>query len=264
MSMCIICVCNVFPRETKGSAFQCRLSSDVRVLSTVFVNNTNERDRSVDFMNDTVDIDVLYQRILVGGALTFFSLNRTGAHLTVNDCLFEDNIANRNENNTRPVLLRENGHGGAVLIRLAGVSNSNVVINNSRFLHNVAQVDGAGVYLSLSSNATNNTIEFSHLVFHNNTVQEAGGGGISVNSFEVSVSNQIIISDSVFTNNNASAGGALSLVLYQGDHEDDPDNLTFRNCTFRNNTAENDGTAVGLFSLLHVDEIGFPVWFEDW
>ena len=257
-------MCIIFPRETKGSAFQCRLSSDVKVLSTVFVNNTNERDRSVNFMNDTVDIDVLYQRILVGGALTFFSLNRTGAHLTVDECHFQDNVANRNENNTRPVLLRENGHGGAVLIRLAGVSYSNVVIQNSRFLHNVAQVDGAGVYLSLSSSATNNTIEFSHLEFHNNTVKEAGGGGISLNSFEVSVSNQIIISDSVFTNNNASAGGAVSLVLYQGDHEDEQDNLTFRNCTFRNNTAENDGTAVGLFSLLHVDEIGFPVSFEDW
>lgn len=262
--MCVLCVHCCFSRETQGSAFQCRFTSDVKILSTVFYNNTNERDRSVDFTNDTVDIDVLYQRILVGGALTFFSFGTTGTHLTVDNCLFENNVANRNENNTRPVLLRENGHGGAVLVRLADVSNSSVVFRNSRFLHNVAQVDGAGVYLSLSSSAAYNTIEFSGLLFDNNTVQEAGGGGISLNSFEVSVANRITVTDSNFTNNNASAGGGLSLVLYQGDNEGRPDNLAFRNCIFQKNTAENDGTAVGLFSLLHVDEIGFPVSFEDW
>lgn len=259
-----LCALVSFHRETTGSALQFRFSKNVKVLSTRFVDNTNERDRSVDFISNTVDINVLYERILVGGALTFFSLGTEENDLTVSDCLFENNVANRNENNTRPVLLRENGHGGAVLVRLANVTNSRVIFHNSQFLHNSAQVDGAGVYLSLSSSAANNTIEFSNLVFHNNSVEEAGGGGISLNSFEVSIHNQISVSDSVFTNNNASAGGGLSLVLYQGDLVDAPDSLTFRNCTFRENTAENDGTAVGLFSLLHVDEIGFPVSLEDW
>ena len=251
-------------RETQGSALQCRFTRDVKVLSTVFINNTNHRDRSIPRGNDSVDIDALYSRILVGGALTFFSLGTTETDLTVDGCHFENNVANRNENNTRPVLLRENGHGGAVLVRLANVSHSSIIFRNSWFVNNVAQVDGAGVYLSLSAEANNNNIEFSGLTFHNNAVQEAGGGGISLNSFEVSFSNNITVRDSVFTNNNASAGGGLSLVLYQGDHEQSADNLVFRNCTFRENKAENDGTAVGLFSLLHVDEIGFPVSFEDW
>ena len=43
-----------------------------------------------------------------------------------------------------------------------------------------------------------------------------------------------------------------------------PDSVNFTNCNFIDNAAQNEGTAVGLFSLVHVDQVGFPVAFENW
>ena len=76
----------------------------------------------------------------------------------------------------------------------------------------------------------------------------------------------IHIKDSHFESNNGSAGSAFSMALYDRHIESTifPDMIVFRNCSFLNNSAVNEGTAVGLFSLIHVDQVGFPVYFHDW
>ena len=43
-----------------------------------------------------------------------------------------------------------------------------------------------------------------------------------------------------------------------------PDSVNFTDCNFVDNLARNEGTAVGLFSLVHVDQVGFPVGFDNW
>ena len=89
---------------------------------------------------------------------------------------------------------------------------------------------------------------------------------MSVNSFNFTYNNSIIVEDCEFMGNTGNAGGAFSVALYNSNLESTrlPDEVNFTRCGFYSNKAENEGTAVGLFSLVHVDQIGFPVSFTDW
>ena len=169
-------------------------------------------------------------------------------------------------NNTRPVLLKANGHGGAVLIRLAGVQDSTITIQDCQFVNNYAQVDGGAVYFSISENVRQNTISLISTDFINNEVEIASGGAVSINSFNISYDNTINVTDCRFERNLGNAGGAFSVALYNSNLQSTqmPDAVNFCNCTFLSNAATNEGTAVGLFSLVHVDQVGFPVSFTDW
>ena len=252
-------------RESTGTALQIRQSSNVVVETCWFVNNIDARIRHLPRdPSQEVDVSTLLEQVLLGGALTFFSRSRTTASLTIQDCVFEGNHGSSINDEGSPVLLRESGHGGGVLVQISNVTDSLILIEDSTFSGNTADVDGGGVYVALSDGVNGNRIIFRKMTFLNNSASEASGGAISFNSFQISYNNTIEIVDSRFESNNASAGGAVSFVLYQSDPDLPPDNLVFRNCVFVENTAENDGTAVGLFSLLHVDEFGFPVWFQDW
>ena len=262
-----ICPCVTPHRGITGCAIQFRFCDDVAIVSTTFEENRSERDRTIDFGNSTVDVERFLDLVLLGGAVTYIHEDKKEVSLRIMQSRFVDNSAYPNTLFSRPVLLRENGHGGGILLCIAGIENSTFAIEESEFRNNHADVDGGGVYISSlcgSGQNKHNTIVLRELTFVNNTVSEAGGGAISFNSFQISYNNKIDIIDSRFESNNASAGGAVSFVLYQSDPDLPPDNLVFRNCVFVENTAENDGTAVGLFSLLHVDEFGFPVWFQDW
>lgn len=211
-------------------------------------------------------IEDLYSGVTVSGGITFFSQG-VDVEITIDGCRFLNNAANTNDqNNTRPVLLKVNGHGGAVLIRLAEVQNSHITISNCVFGNNSAQVDGGAVYLSLSENAKSNVALVTNSTFFGNRVEQASGGAISINSFNFTSNNTVTISDCRFTQNMASAGGAVSVVLYDTNinSTQSPDGVEFSHCQFVGNSAVNEGTAVGLFSLVHVDQIGFPVSFHDW
>jgi predicted outer membrane repeat protein len=257
-------VVNCTFRESTGTALQIRQSSNVVVETCWFVNNIDARIRHLPRdPSQEVDVSTLLEQVLLGGALTFFSRSRTTASLTIQDCVFEGNHGSSINDEGSPVLLRESGHGGGVLVQISNVTDSLILIEDSTFSGNTADVDGGGVYVALSDGVNGNRIIFRKMTFLNNSASEASGGAISFNSFQISYNNTIEIVDSRFESNNASAGGAVSFVLYQSDPDLPPDNLVFRNCVFVENTAENDGTAVGLFSLLHVDEFGFPVWFQD-
>ena len=216
-------------------------------------------------MNET-RIEELYDTITTGGGFTFFSRNRS-VNITIDNCTFLHNSANRNDvNNSRPVLLKANGHGGAILIRLAGVENSEITIIDSVFRNNHAQVDGGAIYMSISDGVSLNEVLLARNEFITNIVDQASGGAVSINSFNISYNNTILIEDCHFVGNVGNAGGAFSVVLYDSDtsSSDSPDRMNFTNCSFIDNSADNEGTAVGLFSLVHVDQVGFPVSFEDW
>ena len=216
-------------------------------------------------MSETT-IEELYDSITTAGGFTFFSRDRP-ANIVIENCNFINNSANRNdEGNSRPVLLKANGHGGAVLIRLANVQDSEISITNSVFRNNHAQVDGGAIYLSLSEGVATNRILLVENEFTENVVEEASGGAVSINSFTISFNNTILVEECNFTGNVGNAGGAFSIALYDSDINStrSPDVVNFTNCSFVDNAAENEGTAVGLFSLVHVDQVGFPVGFENW
>ena len=162
--------------------------------------------------------------------------------------------------------MKTNGHGGAIIVRLAGSNDSNIVIRDTVFYSNIAQIDGGAIYFSFSEKATNNSVVLENINFTNNFVDEASGGAVSVNSFSISYSTIVTVTNCKFINNTANAGGAFSAVLYDSDEESATlqDGISFTDCFFYNNSASNEGTAVGLFSLVHVDQVGYPVNFTNW
>ena len=187
--------------------------------------------------------------------------------ILIQNCSFISNAANKNDpNNSRPVLLKANGHGGGILIRLSGVMESVITISDCLFENNTAQVDGGAIYFSLSDGLTSNTINLINNTFINNIVTVASGGAVSINSFNFSFNNTVWVDNCNFYSNQGNAGGAFSVALYDSNllSTQSPDSVVFRNCEFKDNAAFNEGTAVGLFSLVHVDQVGFPINFTDW
>lgn len=240
-------------------------TTGVQIKNSLFLNNDNQARAEPD-VNETT-IEELFRTITTGGALTFFSRNMDFVDVAITNCTFRSNSGNRNNvNNTRPVLLKANGHGGAVLIRLANVSNSTFEIEGCVFDDNSAEVDGGAVFISISQNVSSNQFTFVDNAFTNNRVEIASGGAVSINSFNITFDNNITIERCNFVNNTGNAGGAVSVALYDSNLNSTtfPDAVNFVQCMFVNNSAFNEGTAVGLFSLVHVDQVGFPVRFEDW
>ena len=217
--------------------------------------------------SENTTINRLYVAITTSGAFTFYSRGVEDANIAIKNCTFYNNSAGRNNvNNTRPVLLKANGHGGAVLVRLSKINAVSISVSDSNFSNNFAEVDGGAVYFSLSENFSSSLVSIRNCRFVNNSAQESSGGAISLNSYRGTFNNSFFIQDCEFERNKADSGGALGIALYDTtiDSFDLPDSASLKNCSFYGNIAVNEGTAVGLFSLVHVDESGFPVNFTNW
>ena len=198
--------------------------------------------------------------------LSLFSTT-TKTNILIKDCSFHNNTASQNhEDDMSQLLFKPHGRGSAILIRMIGTFNSSIHISKCTFNNNHAEVEGAAIYISLSRNASSNQILIRGNLFTKNKSILGAGGGIGLNSYQFSSSNRIYIENNVFAENTADSGGAVSFVLYDSNEISilQPDLLHFHNCSFKDNTAVHEGTAVGLFSLVHVDNVGFPVHFTDW
>lgn len=255
-----MCTC----RNNSGSPLQFRFSTRIKLTRCNFIENVNLAEVAPDTENTT--ITDTYDDATTSGGVTVFMRNES-IDIVILDCRFSSNAANRNPvNNTRPVLLKTNGHGGAIFIRLVNSYGSQVTIGGCTFEDNSAEVDGGAIYLSLSDFSSDNALIFRNNLFLRNNVEIASGGAISISSFNFTYNNTIRIEDSRFEFNSGSAGGAFSMALYDRFVKSTkyPDMIEFRNCTFLSNCAIHEGTAVGLFSLVHVDQVGFPVYFQDW
>ena len=244
---------------------QMQFSTGVELKNCLFLDNDNQARAEPD-VNETT-VEELFRTITTGGVFTFFTRNVDFIDVAITNCTFRSNSGNRNNiNNSRPVLLKANGHGGAILIRIANVQNSTFRIEDCIFENNSAEVDGGAVFISISRDVSYNQIMLRNNTFMNNRVETASGGAVSINSFNITFNNTITIEDCNFTNNTGNAGGAVSVALYDSNLNSTtfPDAVNFVRCMFINNSAFNEGTAVGLFSLVHVDQVGFPVGFENW
>lgn len=251
-------------RGNTGSPLQIRFSTGIRLLSCMFLENRNLAEVEADTENTI--LTGIYDVISTSGGLTIFSRD-IPTDIVIENCTFSSNMANVNPpNNTRPVLLKANGHGGAILLRLVRSHESSMEIRGCTFEGNSAEVDGGAVYVSLSENASDNIITFVDSSFTSNSVTQASGGAISINSFNFTHSNTMLVERCNFTSNSGDSGGAVSVAFYNSNlnSTQSPDNLTLSESIFTGNRATNEGTAVGLFSLVHVDQIGFPVFFQDW
>ncbi len=231
-------------------------------MDSTFINNVNLASSEPD--TEDTSLNDIYSVTTTSGGLTFFTRDQPTDIIIQNSRFLYNNASKNPPNNTRPILLKASGHGGGVLIRLVGTNSSSVVISDCVFEGNFAEVDGGAVYFSLSEYSNGNRIIFRNNSFSRNTVSIASGGGISVNSFNFTYNNNISVDRCNFTDNTADSGGAFSMALYNSNSSREADSLTFSSCRFLENSAMNEGTAVGLFSLVHVDQVGFEVFFEDW
>ena len=251
-------------RNNSGAGLQFRFTDSINIINTVFEYNRNNATATFD--DNETTIEDLYGIVQTSGGITIFT-QKHSAKVLIDNCTFQHNEASRNLNNdTRPVLLKQNGHGGSILIRLSGTVNAEFTISNSRFYGNRAQIDGGAVYVSYSDGSDSNTFRFINNQFDSNIVDDAAGGAISINSFNYTYNNMFILESCDFSNNEGSAGGGVSMALYDSDlsSTERPDEMQFSKCNFSCNKAINEGTGVGLFSLVHVDQVGFPVKFHNW
>lgn len=248
-----------------GAGIVAQFSGNLQLINTLFINNVNQQEPDPD-VNETT-IEALYNSITRGGAFTYFNQDSSDLEITIRNCTFISNSPSPNDKlNSRPILFKAHGHGGGVLLRLANIVNSRVTIEDCTFEDNKAEVDGGAIYLSISRQLSSNRFIFRNNNFINNNVSQASGGAISINSFNFTYNNTMLVEGCNFSRNIGNAGGAFSLALYDSDSEstERPDFVNFTRCIFERNFARNEGTAVGLFSLVHVDQVGFPVTFEDW
>lgn len=234
------------------------------LIRTNFINNRNEIIAPED--EETTTVSELFNSITTSGGFTYYNLNGS-VSITIDHCQFIGNRANVNRaSDTRPMLLKANGHGGAVVIRLAGIDSGVIRVTNSLFDSNEAEVNGGGIYFSLSDGFSSNYVHLYNNKFTNNIALQSSGGAISWIVFSYSFNNSLIVEDCRFMNNGGNAGGAVSISLH-GTSLDSfllPDKAHFIRCLFTSNVGKIEGSAVGLFALLHVEEFGFPVEFTDW
>lgn len=153
-----------------------------------------------------------------GGLLVLYKGNVTNIPITINDCLFSDNIA---------------VWGGGILIEFQDHSRDNMVsIINSQVIGNKCS-------------------------FTPCTYQGTGGGGVRVQfaSFENNVRNNMVHFNGVnFTNNIAYFGGGVSLFTFPANTAIDSNYLIFEQCTWSYNSARL-GSAIDL-SQWNVDGLG--------
>ncbi len=239
------------------------------VRNCLFEGNINNATTNEDLINKSfIDLNDLNVHFNPGGAVSVYS-NAT-LSLTIENCTFSDNKASdRAIDDRRPPLLQLNGHGGAVFIRLNGTNGSSVLIRNSSFESNIARIQGGAIYVSVSNQAANNNFVVEGCTFTNNSAETRAGGALAIVLFNATLNstfmnNTFMIRGSTFRENSAVGGGAVAVIQYDIHSTEDPNVVIFENCLFELNTAEWEGSAVGLFSLVRSGLKPLPARFTNW
>ena len=136
--------------------------------------------------------------------------------------------------------------GGAIFI-----TDGNVTISNSAFVNNSATSGGGAIYAS--NRILNDAVEMhiTHSEFRDNSVvsRVTGGGAISINDENITISN------SVFMNNSATSdGGAIyasNLV------KNDAVEMHITQSSFINNRADTSGGAIALSDSIQINQCSF-------
>ena len=225
------------------------------------INNATTNEHLVN--KNFIELNELNLLSIPGGAVSIYS-NAT-LHLVIENCTFSNNKASdRAIDDRRPPLLQLDGHGGAVFIRLNGTNESSVLFSNSTFESNIARIQGGAIYVSVSSQAANSNFVVEDCTFTNNSAETKAGGALAIVLFDATLNNTFVIRGSTFRGNSAVGGGAVAVIQYDIHSTEYPDVVVFEDCLFELNTAEWEGSAVGLFSLVHNDLEPFPARFISW
>ena len=113
--------------------------------------------------------------------------------------------------------------------------------------HSLGQ--GAGIYIRFKGTSLHNTITISDCVFNNNSVEHGSGGGVEAILEDYASKNTLHINACIFTKNSAleRSGGALKLGYVITTPNVNHNNITVQNTLFVNNSAAWGG-AVSFFA----------------
>ena len=212
--------------------------------------------------------DIFIDNRTSSGGITFY-MDDQSAYLLISDSNFLNNSARPDSYIS---LLRNSdgyGHGGGLTVTLVNSSESWVCLEGSVFDGNTAEASGGAIAVSFASFARQNRLVINRSTFINNscTSNKGTGGAVGIDFFNQIAFNKIMSTDCYFLRNTAEAGGAISMATYGStriNDEGQSDIVVLTRTRFVENKAMYEGTAVGVFSISHVDEIGIPVKVTDW
>ena len=260
--MCLHCFC----RNITGVALEFFESNNIILRNCTFEANVNQiTHRHAQFNHSTIKLDDLDELALSGGGLNILAKNLSSLTALIEGCRFTRNgVIFDSKTSRRPPLFQVDGHGGGAYIRLSAVSNSNVTFSNTVFDSNSAQIDGGAIYISMSNGASHNYIRFDNCQFYNNSVTDTSGGAISVVLYNSTKQNEVLVQDCVFEENSATGGGAIGFVIYDIGGLPYNHTVSVENSTFKRNRAVTEGSAIGTYGLIHVDEASFKIQIQNW
>ena len=137
-------------------------------------------------------------------------------------------------------------------------------------MNNTAEAQAGAVSVTIGGSSSYNDIELDNCQFLNNscTLDQCTGGAMAIDFFFNTSLNEVLIKGTDFIRNSAATGtgGAISLSTTVGTVTENgrSDALILEDCLFEKNRGFYDGTALGVFSLTHTEEIGLPVNITDW
>ena len=199
--------------------------------------------------------------------------NTEGSVYKINQCTFEMNKASScpsvntlDENSFFNSMNKDSqslGRGGGISITISGnATNNSITILHSRVESN-SGLWGGGVYALFKDLATFNELLMRDVNFTNNTSPQTGGGGglaisfISLDDGKRGYNNTIQLNKCHFDSNNAGFGGGVTFYASESSDFATLNNvIKFRECTWANNTAL-IGAAVDLSSHIWSENKGY-------
>ncbi|XP_019857680.1 PREDICTED: uncharacterized protein LOC109585980 [Amphimedon queenslandica] len=242
---------------------ECNFIENVHLDDTlIFDNHTSQC-----YLQRTLSDSFFFNTGPTAGAISLYADDQPFKLLVSGSTFNRNSVSGVHNNDTNiPNTLLQHGHGGAMYVRLVGTSNAEICIENSNFTANSAQVNGGAFQFSAAERSSQNeiTIINSNFIDNNCTSDSCTGGAISIDYFQDSVSNSFIIIDSLFMDNRAGAGGALVLLtsVNSVSHEFS-EHLVFRGCKFIHNFAQQDGSALSVFSVTPISSFPLPLAIQD-
>ena len=184
----------------------------------------------------------------------------SGSNYIISKCNFISNLAKEaksilSDSDCNQFLSFGRG-GGLSFFARGSASNNNMTISDCHFEGNRA-LRGAGIYAEFDGKTGSNNIVIENSQFHNNTANLAGGGvRVEINSQLNNGSNTILLRNSNFSNNAAHIGGGIAQLGSSGKSES-KEKVTIDNCSFSSNVADR-GAAIHLYTI-RVDVINTTV-----
>lgn len=248
-------------------------SPNVRITNTAFLNNVPTElplhvVRNVCFFTRELNASLFLDNRTTSGGISLY-MEGAPTNLLIENCTFVNNTA---RNDSDVVLVRRserNGHGGALNVRLFDSSDSTVCIRRCLFQRNSAEAHAGALAIAIAGSAQQNHFVVSDTVFEENRclINMCTGGAVGISFLPTSKFNTLLFLNSNFTRNEAESSGAMVLstsVDAEMNGEGLSDILRLENCWFVRNRAFFEGTALGVFSITHTNEIGIPVDITDW